>query len=72
MEKTCWSRHLAEVIHNISFQPKEYWANICILIKGENIHHSSPRTVHMRLPSGNLETTYEDNVKLFSVHLGKC
>ena len=25
MAKTRWSRHLARVIHNISFQPKEAW-----------------------------------------------
>ena len=34
MAKTRWSRHLEEVIHNMSFQSKESWVNVCILRKG--------------------------------------
>ena len=65
MAKTRWLRHLEEVIHNMSFQTKEAWANIRLLSKGENSHHSSPRTIQMRLLSGELAPTDEENVKVF-------
>ena len=71
MEKTRWSRHLAEVIHNMSFQPKEGWENIRLLRKIEKSHHSSPRTTQMILPSGDLSTINEKNVRVFSFHFGK-
>ena len=68
MAKTCWLGHLAGVIHNMSFQPKEAWENIPLLSKGEKIHHSSPRTIQMIFPSGGLVTMDEQNVKVFSIH----
>ena len=71
MSKTRWSRHLVEVIHNMSFQPKEAWENIRLLSKGGNSHHSSPHTIQMRLLSGELTTTDEENVKVFQFLLGK-
>ena len=45
MAKTHWSKHLAEVMHIMYFQPKEVWVNIRILSKGEKSHHSSPRSI---------------------------
>ena len=71
MAKTRWSRHLAEVIHNMNFRPKEAWANIRLLSKGERSHHSAPSTIQMRMPSGELATTDEENVRVFSAHFGK-
>ena len=71
MAKTRWSRHLAEVIHNMNFCPKEAWANIRFLSKGERSHHSAPSTIHMSMPSGELATTDEENVRVFSAHFGK-
>ena len=62
MAKTRWSRHLVEAIHNMSFQPKEAWANIKLLCKGEKSHHYSPQTIQVRMESGELETTDEENV----------
>ena len=54
MAKTCWSRHLVEVIHNMNFRPKEEWTNICLLSKGERSHHSAPSMIQMKMPSGEL------------------
>ena len=71
MAKTRWSRHLAEVIHNMNFRPKESWTNIHLLSKGERSHHSAPSTIQMRMPSGELVTTDEGNVRVFSAHFGK-
>ena len=71
LEKTRWSRQLVEAIHNISFQTKEAWANIKLLCKGENIHHSSPKTIHMRMVSGELATTNEENVWVLPGHFRK-
>ena len=71
MAKTCWLRHLAEVIHNTSFLHKEVWDNIGLLIKREEGHRSYQRTIQMRLLSEELAKTDEDNVKVFSVHFGK-
>ena len=71
MAKTRWSRHLVEVIHNMNFRPKEAWKNIRLLSKGERSHHSTPSTIQMRMPSGELATTDEENVRVFSDHFGK-
>ena len=43
--KARWSRHLAENIHNMSFNPKGAWENIRILSKGEKAHHTSQKTI---------------------------
>ena len=59
------------MIHNMYFQPKEAWEDICLLSKGEKIYHSSPRTIQMKLPSGELATMDEENEKVFSIHFGK-
>ena len=48
--KSGWSRHLAETIHNMSFNPKGAWENIQILCKGEKYHHTSPKLIQIRLP----------------------
>ena len=71
MAKTRWLRNLAEVIHKMSFQPKEDWTNIRLLSKGENSHHSYLHTIQTRLPPGDLETTDEENVRVFSAHYQK-
>ena len=52
--KTRWSRLLAQNIHNMPLSPKAAWANIRLLSTGGKSHHSSPKTIHMRLPSGEL------------------
>ena len=52
--KTGWSCHLAEEIHNIPFNPKEAWSSIERLTGGKSSHHTSPKVIQMRLPSGNL------------------
>ena len=71
MAKTSWSCHLVEAIHNMSFQPKEAWANIKLLCKGYKSHHSSPQTIHMRMASGELAMTNGENVLVFAGHFGK-
>ena len=71
MAKTRWLRHLVEAIHNMSFQPKEAWANIKLLCKGYKSHHSSPQTIQMRMASGELAMTNEENVWVFAGHFGK-
>ena len=50
ISKTRWSCHLAQTIHNMSFQPKEAWSNIILLSAGDKSHHSSTQTIHLRLP----------------------
>ena len=52
--KTRRSYNLAEEIHNMPFNPKEAWASIGRLKGGESNHHTSPKVIQMRLPSGNL------------------
>ena len=52
--KTIWSRLLAQNIHNMSFSPKAAGANVRLPSKGEKSHHFAPKTIHMRLPSGEL------------------
>ena len=69
MAKTRWSRHLAEVIHDMNFRPKEAWANIRLLSKGERSHHSATSTIQLRMPSGELATTDEENARVFSAEL---
>ena len=71
MVKTRWSRHLVKAIHNMSFQPKEAWANIKLLCKGEKSRHSSPQTIQIRMTSGELATKDEENVWVFADHFGK-
>ena len=55
----------------MSFQPKEVWEKIKLLCKGENIHHSSTRTILMRMVSGDLSTMDGKNVWVFAGHFGK-
>ena len=60
-----------QTIHNIPFQPKETWANIILLSAGEKRHHSSPHSIHMRLPSGDLTENDKGNVRVFAEHFSK-
>ena len=69
--KTRWSRLLAQNIHNMSFSPKAAWANIRLLSKGGKSHHSAPKTIHMRLPSGELAECDEDNMRVFADNFTK-
>ena len=64
MAKTRWWRHLVEAIHNMSFQPKEAWENIKLLCKGEKSHHSTPHSILIRVATGELTTTDEENVRI--------
>ena len=43
--KTRWSCHIAEEIHNMSFNPKEAWAIIRRLKGGQSSHHTSPKVI---------------------------
>ena len=70
-KKARWSRHLAETIHDMSFNPKGAWPNIRIMCKGEKVHHTSPKIIQTRLTSGDLAETDEDNAKVFAKHFGK-
>ena len=69
--KIRWSRHLAQTIHNIPFQPKEAWSNIRLLSAGEKIHHYSTQSIHMRLSSGDLAKNDEEYVRVFVEHFSK-
>ena len=69
--KARWSRHLAEKIYNISFNPKGAWENIRILCKGDKAHRTSPKRIQMKHPSGDLAETDEDHSKVFAKHFGK-
>ena len=69
--KTRWSCHLAEETHNMPFDPKEAWASIGRLTGGESSHHTSPKVIQMRLPSGNLTENDEENVSVFANHFKK-
>ena len=71
ISKARWSIHLAETIHNMSFNTKFAWENIRILYKGEKAHHTYPKLFQMRLSSGDLAETDEDNSKVFAIHFGK-
>ena len=51
--------------------PKEAWASIGRLKGGESIHHTSPKVIHMRLPSGNLAENDKENVSVFTNHFKK-
>ena len=69
--KTRWSCHLAEEIHNMPFNPKEAWVSIRRLTGGESSHHTSPKVIQMRLPSGNLAENDKENVSVFENHFKK-
>ena len=69
--KTRWSCHLSEEIHNIPFNPKAAWASIRQITGGKSIHHTSPKVIQMRLPSGNLAENDEENVSVFANHFKK-
>ena len=71
VSKTRWSCHLAEEIHDMPFNTKEAWASIRRLKKGESSHHTPPKLIQMRLPSGNLVENDEENVSLFANHFKK-
>ena len=45
---------------------KRIWAIIRRLTGGELSHHTSPKVIQMRLPSGNLAENDEENVSVFS------
>ena len=69
--KTRWSCHLAEEIHNMTFNPKEAWASIRRLTGGKSSHHTSPKVIQMRLPSGNLADNDKENVSVFANYFKK-
>ena len=69
--KTRWSCHLAEEIHNMPFNPKEACMSIGRLTGGESSHHTSPKVIQMRPPSGNLAENDEENVSVFANHFKK-
>ena len=69
--KTRWYCHLAEEIHNMAFNPKAAWASIRRLTGGELNHHTTPKLIQMRLPSGSLTDNDDENVSLFANHFKK-
>ena len=71
ISKARWSRHLAETILKMLFNPKRVWENIRILCKGEKANHTSPRLIKMRPPSVDLYEMDEDNAKVFAKNFGK-
>ena len=54
------------------FNPKGAWEKIRFFYKGDNAHHTSPKLIQMRLPSGDLSETDEENSKVFPKHFGKA
>ena len=62
---------MVQTIHNMTFQPKEAWANIRMLSAGEKSHHSSPQSIHMRLPLRDLTENDEENVRVFAENFSK-
>ena len=53
------------------FNPKGAQENMQILCKGEKANHTYQKLIQMRIPSGDLAETDEDNVKVFAKHFGK-
>ena len=53
------------------FNPKEAWVRIRRLTGGESSHHTSPKVIQTRLPSGNLAENDEENVSVFANHFKK-
>ena len=53
------------------FNPKEAWVSIRRLTGGKSIHHTSPKVIQMRLPSGNLAENNKENVNVFANHFKK-
>ena len=53
------------------FNPKEAWVSISRLTGGESSHHTFPKVIQMRLPSGNLAENDEENVSVFANHFKK-
>ena len=41
------------------------------LTGGKSSHHTSPKVIQMRLPSGNLAENNEENVSVFANHFKK-
>ena len=50
---------------------KEAWESIGRLTGGKSIHHTYPKVIQMRLPSGNLAGNDEENVSVFANHFKK-
>ena len=50
------------------FNPKEAWVSIGRLTGGETSHHTTPKIIQMRLPSGSLADNDEENVSVFAKH----
>ena len=53
------------------FNPKEAWVSIRRLKEGKASHHTSPKVIQMRSPSGNLTENNEENVSVFANHFKK-
>ena len=53
------------------FNPKEAWVSIRRLKGGKSSHHTSPKVIQMRLPSGNLAENDKENVSVFANHFKK-
>ena len=53
------------------FNTKEAWESIGRLTGGESSHHTSPKVIQTRLPSGNLTENDKENVSVFANHFKK-
>ena len=53
------------------FNPKAAWVSIRRLMGGESSHHTTPKLIQMRLPSGCLTENDEENVSVFANHFKK-
>ena len=53
------------------FNPKEAWVSIIRVTGGKSSHHTSPKVIHMRLPSGNLAENDKETVSVFANHSKK-
>ena len=69
--KTKLSCHLSEEIYNMSFNPKASLVSIRRLTGYETSHHTTPKLIQMRLPSGSLAENDKENVSVFANHFKK-
>ena len=50
----------------MNFNPKEAWVSIRRLTGGKSCHHTFPKVIQMRLPSGNIAENDKENVSVFA------
>ena len=65
LAKAAWSAHQLKKIHSMQFNPEEVCDSVRVLSGVDRSHHTSPTTMRMLIPNGELVKIYSEHFSIF-------